>query len=130
PIWLPHHWYQSGHYRPRPVGLHRQDIDLNDSSGTVGFYQKMGILNDVSYISPPGTDTRERWFNQLCVSSAITGVSMLARAAVIFQAAGVWPVKVADFRERGIWAAGQQARVLPGWTSVNYRLAPISFASP
>ena len=68
-----------------------QDFDPADGSGTGGLHQKMGILEDVSYISPPSIDTRDRWFNGICVSSTITGASMLAHAAYTYQEAGVWP---------------------------------------
>lgn len=77
-----------------------QDYDPATSTGSGGFHQKMGILNDVSYISPPSTDTRDRWFNQLCVSSTITGASMLAHAAYSYQAAGVWPEHVTELIQR------------------------------
>ena len=77
-----------------------QDYDPSDDSGSGGFYQKMGILEDVAYISPPSTDTRERWYNGLCVNSTITGAGMLAHAALSYQTAGVWSDKVNELRER------------------------------
>ena len=83
-----------------------QDYDPTADSGSGGFYQKMGILEDVSYISPPSTDTRLRWYNDICVNSTITGAAMLAHAALSYQTAGVWPDKVAELRERAevAWA--------------------------
>ena len=77
-----------------------QDYDPATDSGSGGFYQKMGILEDVAYISPPSTDTRERWYNGICVNSTITGSGMLAHAALSYRTAGVWPDKVADLIER------------------------------
>jgi hypothetical protein len=77
-----------------------QDYDPTDDSGSGGFYQKMGILEDGSYISPPSTDTRDRWHNGICVNSTITGAGMLAHAALTYERAGVWPEKVAELRER------------------------------
>lgn len=77
-----------------------QDYDPASEEGSGGFYQKMGILNDHSYISPPSTDDRERWYNQICVNSTITGAGMLAHAAYTYDQADVWPDKVADLRKR------------------------------
>jgi hypothetical protein len=77
-----------------------QDYDPTDDSGTGGFYQKMGILNDGAYISPPSTDQRDRWYNQICVNSTITGAGMLAHAALSYERAGIWPDKVAELTER------------------------------
>ena len=81
-----------------------QDFSPADGSGTGGFYQKMGILNDGAYISPPSTDTRDRYHNQICVNSTVVGTGMLAHAAVSYRAAGVWPDKVTELTERA--AAG------------------------
>ncbi len=77
-----------------------QDYDPATDAGSGGFYQKMGILEDVAYISPPSTDTRDRYYNGICVNSTITGAGMLAHAALSYQNAGVWPAKVAELRER------------------------------
>ena len=77
-----------------------QDYDPATDTGSGGFYQKMGILEDVSYISPPSTDTRLRWHNDICVNSTITGAAMLAHAALSYQTAEVWPDKVVELRER------------------------------
>ena len=77
-----------------------QDYDPADGSGSGGFYQKMGILEDGSYISPPSTDTRERWHNSICVNSTITGAGMLAHAALSYRSAGVWPDKVDELVAR------------------------------
>lgn len=88
-----------------------QDFDPADGSGTGGLHQKMGILEDVSYISPPSTDTRDRWFNGICVSSTITGASMLAHAAYTYQQAGVWPEHTAELiaRAEAAWGYYQAA---------------------
>ena len=59
-----------------------QDYGVEGASG--GIHQKMGILNDGSYISPPSTDTRDRYFNGICVNSTITGAGMMAHAATIY----------------------------------------------
>ena len=75
-----------------------QPCDAADNS--CGIIQKMGILNDVLYISPPSTDTRLRWYNQVCVSSTITGAGMMAHAALTYDRAGVWPEEVAELTER------------------------------
>ena len=77
-----------------------QDYDPASGSGSGGFYQKMGILEDGSYISPPSTDTRERWHNSICVNSTITGAGMLAHAALSYRSAGVWPDKVDELVAR------------------------------
>ncbi len=60
-----------------------QDFGTPNSSG--GIHQKMGILNDGAYISPPSSDTRLRYYNQVCVSSTITGAGMFAHAATIYK---------------------------------------------
>ncbi|OAV43445.1 glycoside hydrolase family 9 protein [Lewinella sp. 4G2] len=67
---------------------------------TAGIIQKMGILNDVSYISPPSTDTRLRYYNGVCVSSTITGAGMMAHAAVSYKRANVWPEEIAELTDR------------------------------
>ena len=83
-----------------------QDYDPATDSGSGGFYQKMGILEDGAYISPPSTDTRERWHNSLCVNATTTGGGMLAHAALSYERANVWPEKVRDLTERAemAWA--------------------------
>ena len=72
----------------------------NASMETAGIIQKMGILEDVGYISPPSTDRRERWYNGICVNSTITGAGMLAHAAVTYRNAGVWPEEVTELTDR------------------------------
>ena len=74
--------------------------DVNEA----GIIQKMGILNDVGYVSPPSTDTRARYYNGVCVSSSITGAGMLAHAALAYQRAGVWPEEVAELTDRAVKA--------------------------
>ena len=67
---------------------------------TAGIIQKMGILEDDGYVSPPSVDTRDRWHNGICVSSSITGAGMLAHAAAVYRRAGVWPEEVAELTDR------------------------------
>ncbi len=79
-----------------------QLYDPNQPTG--GIIQKMGILNDGAYVSPPSTDTRERWHNGVCVSSSITGAGMMAHAALTYRRAGVWPEEVTELTDRAIKA--------------------------
>ena len=74
------------------------------SMETAGIIQKMGILNDHAYISPPSTDRRARWYNGICVNSTITGAGMLAHAAVTYRNAGVWPEEVTELTDRAVKA--------------------------
>ena len=60
-----------------------QDYGTATASG--GIHQKMGILEDGAYISPPSSDTRLRYYNKICVSSTITGAGMFAHAAAIYK---------------------------------------------
>ena len=80
--------------------IKRMQAGYNPDAETAGIIQKMGILEDVAYISPPSTDERERWYNGVCVSSTITGAGMLAHAAVSYRSAGVWPEEVAELTDR------------------------------
>ncbi len=59
--------------------------DYGSATASGGIHQKMGILNDGAYISPPSSDTRLRYYNQVCVSSTITGAGMFAHAAAIYK---------------------------------------------
>ena len=59
-----------------------QDYGFDGASG--GIHQKMGILEDGAYVSPPSSDTRDRYFNGICVNSTITGAAMMAHAAAIY----------------------------------------------
>ena len=73
---------------------------MQDYPGTGGFYQKMGILNDGSYISPPSSDERDRWYNGICVTSTITGAGMLAHAAVSMRDLPGLSAEVTELTER------------------------------
>jgi endoglucanase len=55
----------------------------DESSG--GIHIKAGILNDGSYISPPSTDTRRRYYDVVCPSASAVGAGMLAHAAINFR---------------------------------------------
>lgn len=59
--------------------------NMQDYPGTGGFYIKAGIKNDANYISPPSTDIRNRYFDQLCPSASIIGAGMMANAAFTFR---------------------------------------------
>lgn len=53
---------------------------MQRSDGSV--HSKAGIKEDFNYITPPSTDTRERYFAQTCPAAAITASGMMAHAAV------------------------------------------------
>lgn len=59
--------------------------NMQDYPGTGGFYIKAGIKNNSAYVSPPSTDDRERFFDQLCASATIEGAGMLAHAANVLK---------------------------------------------
>jgi endoglucanase len=50
-----------------------------------GIHNKVGILNDSRYISPPSTDNRTRYYGPICPSATITGAGMMAHAAYHFK---------------------------------------------
>ena len=79
---------------------------MQDYAGEGGFYQKMGILNDGAYISPPSSDQRDRWYNGICVNSTITGAGMLAHAAVSMRDVASLSAEVAELTDRAekAWA--------------------------
>ena len=63
-----------------------------------GVHNKVGILNDYRFYSPPSTDTRNRYYEQLCPSSSVMAAGMLAHAAAIFEDAGVFTGEIAGIR--------------------------------
>ena len=79
-----------------------QEYDPSANEG--GIIQKMGILEDVAYVSPPSTDTRARWYNGVCPSASITGSGMLAHAALTFRDAGVFTDEIAELTDRAVKA--------------------------
>ncbi len=56
---------------------------MQNPDGTV--HSKAGIREDFNYISPPSSDTRERWYAQTCPAAAITASGMLAHGALVLQ---------------------------------------------
>ncbi len=60
-------------------------MKMQDYPGSGGFYNKMGIKEDTAYISPPSSDTRIRYYDEICTNATITGAGMLAHAALVFQ---------------------------------------------
>ncbi len=56
---------------------------MQNPDGTV--HSKAGIREDFNYISPPSSDTRERWYAQTCPAAAITASGMLAHGAMVLQ---------------------------------------------
>ncbi len=54
---------------------------MQNEDGTV--HSKAGIREDFNYISPPSTDSRQRWYAQTCPAAAITASGMLAHGAIV-----------------------------------------------
>ena len=65
-----------------------------------GVYTKVGILNDYKFYSPPSSDTRPRYFDQVCANSTIVAAGMLAHAASVYRQAGAFASDVSDFTAR------------------------------
>ena len=98
---------ESGNDTPDILDEIKHEIDwikrmqeYDPEAATAGIIQKMGILEDDGYVSPPSSDERERWYNGVCVSSTITGAGMLAHAAATYRDAGVWPEEVTELTDR------------------------------
>lgn len=85
--------------------------NMQDYPGTGGFFIKAGILNDGAYISPPSSDTRNRYYDQICPSASIVGAGMLAHAAYHFKNHDELKDYAADLRVRAIaaWDYYQQS---------------------
>ena len=81
-----------------------QDFGTDGASG--GIHQKMGILDDGAYISPPSTDARDRYFNGVCVNSTITGAGMMAHAAAVYAGVPALADEAAELtaRAEAAWA--------------------------
>ncbi|RED92023.1 glycoside hydrolase family 9 protein [Marinoscillum furvescens] len=79
---------ESGNSIPDLLDEVKWEIDwlknMQDFPGTGGFYIKGGIKQDHSYISPPSTDTRARYYDEICPSATVIGAGMLAHAAYTF----------------------------------------------
>ncbi len=58
-------------------------VSMQRNDGTV--HAKAGIKEDGAYVSPPSTDSRERWYSQTCPAAAITASGMMAHAAVVLR---------------------------------------------
>ncbi len=56
---------------------------MQNEDGTV--HSKAGIREDFNYVSPPSSDTRERWYAQTCPAAAITASGMMAHGAVVLR---------------------------------------------
>ncbi len=81
---------ESGNSTPDLLDEIKWEIDwvkkmqVKNSDGSYGgIYLKSGTSNS-DYISPPSTDTRERYYEQLCPSSSIVGAGIMAHAALVF----------------------------------------------
>lgn len=73
---------------------------MQNSDG--GVHQKVGIVGDKGYVNPPSTDSRTRYFNEVCVNSTITTSGMFAHAAKTFYDAGVLNSYANDLSTRAI----------------------------
>jgi endoglucanase len=68
------------------------------------FIMKMGIKDDDNYISPPSTDTRNRFYSVTCPHSTIIGCGMLAHAAVVMKNFSSWTTYSDDLKTKAISA--------------------------
>jgi endoglucanase len=59
-------------------------INMQDATSG-GIHIKAGILNDGGYTSPPGSDSRKRYYGPVCPSSSVIGAGMMAHAALNFK---------------------------------------------
>ena len=79
---------ESGNSIPDLLDEIKWEIDwlktMQDYPGSGGFHIKSGIRNDGNYISPPSTDDRDRYYDEICPSASIIGAGMLAHVAMVF----------------------------------------------
>jgi uncharacterized protein YjdB len=75
---------------------------MQTSSGA--FTMKMGIKDDDNYISPPSTDTRNRFYSVTCPHSTIIGAGMLAHAAVVMKNFSSWTTYSDNLKTKAISA--------------------------
>jgi endoglucanase len=61
-----------------------KNMQANNSGTYGGIHIKVGIKQDANYISPPSTDSRDRFYDVLCPSSSVIGAGMMAHAAIYF----------------------------------------------
>ncbi|QLE01848.1 glycoside hydrolase family 9 protein [Galbibacter sp. BG1] len=57
--------------------------NMQRTDGSV--HSKAGIKEDFNYISPPSTDTRERYYAQTCPVASVAAAGMMAHAALALQ---------------------------------------------
>jgi endoglucanase len=79
-----------------------QNWNYSNKTGTGGVLNKVGILRDGAYVSPPSNDTRALKYEQECWHSSVIAAGMLAHAAVRYNQHGNTTLtgEVAELTER------------------------------